>query len=387
MPELFSDDNGNRVIVRHKGPAGKGFPPGGTTGQILSKTSTSDFDAGWVNPPDGTDAVVFAAGYPIALPEDLEVVIFSGTTGKIVKSSGVLLGELASVSSVNTKVDKVAGKGLSTEDYSSTEKTRLARSWNGAGYRGSFSSLGVIEAHVFSPLPAAGDYCLIEVAAEDVQEVLWDATNSVWLVQSTSAVNMTGAEIAAVLFDSGDVWDVDTCRIFTETEKNQLANHETLINALGGLSAATPFGGIGYFSIVGAPVAIAAASSDGVSNMVKVDLPTTVLGTSVSFDNGGASNGRLRYTGNTERKFHVSARISYNGTAGDVVVLGIFKNGSLDALSRSLSSVEQPANISSVSINAVITLTLNDYIELFIGNVTGTDDFTVHVLAVEAVPV
>ena len=113
MPaELFSDDNGNRVIIRHAGPAGKGIPVGGTTGQILQKTGATDYQTTWVNPPSGTGAVV---GPTVAVNNN--VALFDTTTGKLLKDSGVNLGSLATNTTVATKVDKVTGKVLSTEDF------------------------------------------------------------------------------------------------------------------------------------------------------------------------------------------------------------------------------------------------------------------------------
>ena len=37
-----------RVVVRDM--AGRGLPPGGTTGQVLVKASNDDYDCEWVNP-------------------------------------------------------------------------------------------------------------------------------------------------------------------------------------------------------------------------------------------------------------------------------------------------------------------------------------------------
>lgn len=36
-----------------KGPAGQGIPAGGTTGQLLSKVSNTDYDSEWIDPPEG----------------------------------------------------------------------------------------------------------------------------------------------------------------------------------------------------------------------------------------------------------------------------------------------------------------------------------------------
>ena len=41
----------SKVIVVNKGADGVGVPLGGTTGQVLTKASNSNYDAQWVNPP------------------------------------------------------------------------------------------------------------------------------------------------------------------------------------------------------------------------------------------------------------------------------------------------------------------------------------------------
>ena len=52
-----------------------------------------------------------------------EIVLW-GTDSQHIKGSGVLWSTL--LTSISNKVDKVAGKGLSTEDYTTSEKSKLA---------------------------------------------------------------------------------------------------------------------------------------------------------------------------------------------------------------------------------------------------------------------
>lgn len=232
MVENYTDDNGNRVLTRHIGPPGPGIPSGGTTGKILQKASGDDYDTEWVTPPDGTDAVSFTGD----VPENLEIAIYSGTTGKEIKASGRKLAQLALKSALDDKVDKVTGKGLSSNNFSDSEKTKLENLSTGC-FRGVFASLAAIEANDFEPNARAGDYCYIEVTDETIQEVLWDNTNEEWVVQTPDAVAMTGSEIATELFATDDPYTKAECRVFTGVEKAQLASHQSLIDALvGGVS-------------------------------------------------------------------------------------------------------------------------------------------------------
>ncbi len=42
------------------GPSGQGVPSGGTTGQVLSKTTNADYDAQWVSPTNSLDTTQVA---------------------------------------------------------------------------------------------------------------------------------------------------------------------------------------------------------------------------------------------------------------------------------------------------------------------------------------
>ena len=382
MPELYSDDNGNRVIVRHAGPPGKGFPAGGTTGQILAKTSATDYAAEWVNPPDGTDAVLGPA-----TSTDGHVVVFDGTTGKLIKGSGQPLSNYASASLVSTKQDKETGKGLSQENFTTTLKAKLD-ALTPAGYRGSFASLAAINAFTFDPVAAPGDYCLIEVAATDVQLVLWDEANTQWSILAADAVDMTGEQIAAVLFDADDalVWDVDTCRIFTETEKAQLASHEALITTFGFGSIIQAYGSISYFDLTGT-VQTLALNSDGSNNFYKVTVSSATSSSILNFDNGGASDGRLRYTGTPSNVFLVTANLALEGTVTGDFVVALAKNGSIISETRQLTADNASNDIENVTITAIVTLLNNEYLEVFIGRTDGAGDPTVKGFSLTAVKV
>lgn len=376
MPEIYNDSNGARVIVRHKGPAGRGFPSGGTAGQILAKGSANDYDAQWVNPPDGTDAVVGPAS-----ATNNNVAVFDGATGKLIKDGGQPLSNYASVSLVSTKQDAEAGKGLSQENFTTSLKNKL----DGLSehYRGTFASTAMLEGNVFSPAPVAGDYALIEVLGEAQTVSFWDDTNGEW--DHTVVEQMTGQEIADALFDSADAaaWDKDTCRIFTESEKTQLAQHEAFISSLSGVSTETPFGALGYFSTVGSTIPITAVS-DGLTNMVKVDVTTSMSAASLKFDNGGGVNGRLRYTGSAQRTFLVTAKVALDVTGADKLVFGLAKNNAVELLSRTIQEGIASGGTISVTLTSIIPLSLNDYLEVYIGNLTNTDDPLIHVLSIEA---
>jgi len=382
MVEAYADDNGNRIIVRHLGPAGRGIPEGGTAGKILVKASGTNYDTVWATAPNGTGAVTG----PVSSING-NFALFDGITGKLIKDSDRALSFYATASLVATKQDKVTGKGLSTEDFTTVEKTKLA-ALDAGGFRGSFETYADIGTFTFSPIPQPGDYCYIEKTGDDVIEVLWDNVNAEWTEQTLAPVTMTGAEIATALFETTDAltYSKSDCQIYTSGEKATLATHSALISALtGGTSVLPAYGSLSYFNLTGTAVTIAVVSN-GSSNMVKVDAASTVAGLSTLFDNGGVSNGRLRYTGTSTRVFRVTAKVAFTGATTDVLVFGLAKNTSLDLTSRGLKAMDATGTVDSLTLSALVSLATNDYIEVFVGNTTDTSGPTVSVLSIEATP-
>src|SRR5690554_5493251 len=105
-------------------------------------------------------------------------------------AGGVLSGQypnpgfavpMATAAQLAEKVDKVAGKGLSEEDFTGALRDKLV-GLEGTHWRGTFVSLSALEAGVIDPV--AGDYADVDSAGADVERYIWDATDSEWIVQS-----------------------------------------------------------------------------------------------------------------------------------------------------------------------------------------------------------
>lgn len=56
MPWKFNPFTGNLDYYESAGVAANGLPAGGTSGQILEKNSTADYDAIWADPAGGGTA-------------------------------------------------------------------------------------------------------------------------------------------------------------------------------------------------------------------------------------------------------------------------------------------------------------------------------------------
>lgn len=141
-----------------------------------------------------------------------------------------------------------------------------------------------------------------------------------------------------------------------------------------------PMGEVAYFDTTGTTITIS-GTSDGSTNMVVVN-PTTALSSGqYEFDNGGSNNGRLRYTGSTTRHFHVACTISIaSAAANDVFVFGVAKNGAVISASKVLMKVQGSGDTVSTALHVMTDLATNDYLELYVGNTTDTDNLVVKTL-------
>ncbi len=136
-----------------------------------------------------------------------------------------------------------------------------------------------------------------------------------------------------------------------------------------------PMGEIRYFSTTGTRIFIS-TQSDGSTNMVKCAPATTFDGLG-EFDNGGANNGRLRYTGKNTKTFHIACTISgdLNSGTNSTFVFGIAKNGTVVTASKVLNRITGTTDLQSTSLHLMITMSQNEYLEVYVGNTTTTNDF------------
>ena len=141
-----------RTIVRSVGPEG----PAGPAGPAGSMTG------------------------PVGATADA-IVLFSGTTGNVVKDSTVTLSSLATAAALTSglagKVDKVTGKGLSTNDFTTPLKNKLD-GLSTATFRGAYPTLPDLQAAV--PAGNEGDYAHVEVLGTDLVVYHWDDVNGTW---------------------------------------------------------------------------------------------------------------------------------------------------------------------------------------------------------------
>lgn len=379
-PEIYNDSECGRVIIRHLGPPGPGVPDGGITGQLLRKKSNADQDTEWGNAGAGLGDVVGPAS-----SVNNRLSAFNGATGKLLKDSGILTSDIFTTTAAVNKVDKVTGKGLSTNDFTDALKAKLDAA-TAENFRGEYPTLLALTTAV--PLGNPGDYANIVGVGVDPNLVIWDDLNDVWYVLNDFILD--GQEVATAVFNPIDsaIWDQSDTRIYTTDEKTALANSASLdyVNSLA-LAAGllTPaYGEIHYFNLTGTSIPIISVS-DGSSNLVKVDVVSTLDPISEIFDSPVSS--RLRFTGASSRLFQISFQLTTAGPASSVLVMSLSKNGSPIASSKLTQGSGPSSTANSVTNYALVSLSTNDYIEVLIGNTTNTSDPLVTSLSINAVPV
>lgn len=118
-----------------------------------------------------------------------------------------------------TKVDKVVGKQLSTEDYTSAEKTKLA-GIEGSHYRGTYVNFTALNTAI--PTAVAGDYADVDAGVgSPVLRYIWDANDSLWVAQAGSAEPITAAQVKTLYESNADT------NAFTDSEKTKLGGVAT----------------------------------------------------------------------------------------------------------------------------------------------------------------
>lgn len=140
-----------------------------------------------------------------------------------------------------------------------------------------------------------------------------------------------------------------------------------------------PMGQVGYFNTTGTGVTIS-GTSDGTTNMVAVN-PETTFTNDHEFDNGGANDGTLRYTGTVTKTFHVAITLSGTpATANDLFVFGLSKNGGASAC-KVLGSA---SGTQFSALHCMVSLATNDKIQAYVGNTSGSRNITIKSLNVFA---
>lgn len=116
---------------------------------------------------------------------------------------------------------------------------------------------------------------------------------------------------------------------------------------------------------------------------------TTVLATNTEYKAAGTTtsgtltskftntDNRATYTGSIERIFSVTATMSVTSGNNNQIGMYVAKNGVIIPESETYMTTNGSGRAEAASIQALVTLTTDDYIEIFVENATATNDITV----------
>lgn len=89
------------------------------------------------------------------------------------------------------------------------------------------------------------------------------------------------------------------------------------------------------------------------------------------------ANNRLTYTGTPDVHAHIAVSVSMTTAANNKVIgIGVAKNGTMLEHSKLQRKVSTAGDIGSTALHADASLSTNDYLEIWIANITDTTDVT-----------
>lgn len=188
---------------------------------------------------------------------------------------------------------------------------------------------------------------------------------------STAAINTTIKSDGA----GATSWSKITPPNLTGFTTNGTLGQRIESDGAGGFRFNTTAHGAIYFNNYAAPATINIVSADA---YVKIDATTTALGDSLDITE--ATTARLTYTGTLTRHLRVLASISLDQTSGADrnVAVSVYKNGVLLTQSSVVATTQSGKIATSNIISDTTNAATNDYFELYVKNISGTEDVRVY---------
>lgn len=141
--------------------------------------------------------------------------LVQGTGALDARVTGAENGINALGAAMGAKVDKVAGYGLSQENFTPAEKAKLA-AIEGDRFKGTFTSLSALAAAF--PTANPGDYADVDAGAGvQVNRAIWDASDTEWVLQEGEGGLPTAAQVKDLYESNPDTY------AFTGAQRTKLA--------------------------------------------------------------------------------------------------------------------------------------------------------------------
>jgi len=124
----------------------------------------------------------------------------------------ISIAEIAGLATaLGMKVTAVPGYGLSSNDYTTAEKSKLAALNN--YFVGVYSSSAALAtAH---PTGTDGQYAVVESSGHDAVIYAWDTTNNHWAAGGTGSVTSVNSQVGAVVLSTDNIGEGTTNKYFT----------------------------------------------------------------------------------------------------------------------------------------------------------------------------
>lgn len=219
-------------------------------------------------------------------------------------------------SALDDKVDKIAGMGLSQENYTTAEKNKLA-SLESSKFKGEFVSLAALESAI--PSPEVGSYAYVDQGiGEDVVKYLWDSSDERWVLQQGDSAVLTPSDVKSLYEANADT------NAFTDAEKSKLSGIATGATANTGtvtsVNVSVPTG----FQVSGGPITTSGTIS--VSFESGYSLPTIVKQTNWDTAFGWGDHATAGYATTAALTSGLSGKLDVGANAVSATKLNTARN-------------------------------------------------------------
>jgi len=292
----------------------------------------------------------------------------------------------------------IAGNGQTIFNVSGSGTETLLVSgaiFSGGSSLGSLSDLGVIFFSITQYVNNSNGFDVSDISSFFVSNVFWTASNSGTFANLSGSFDNLQINGGRIEIDSGEIGiDVSANpNIVNEAKLSGLSfvGNGTLINkytsgSYDGFNFTTDW----TVDSSGIPTETdeqSTANFFSTSSLTSGFTQTITNGTAVKIEGGGtfentelfrfrfnSTNNRLIYEGEKTRNFQLAASLSVRviGAAGSFYTFLIAKNGVVVDDSDSLVRINSDVEIQSISINTVVTMETDDFVEVFVQRLTGT---------------
>lgn len=245
--------------------------------------------------------------------------------------------------SLDSKVDKEAGMGLSQENYTTAEKNKLA-SLESSRFKGEFVSLSALEAAF--PTTEVGSFAYVDQGVgEDVVKYIWDSSDQRWVLQQGESATLTPSDVKSLYESNPDT------NAFTDSEKSKLAGIANGATANTGTVTSVGISVPTGLTVSGSP--ITSSGTFGITFTTGYSIPTNAKQTQWDTAYGWGNHASAGYATTSDLTTGLSGKLDVGATAASANQL---------ATARTINgtSFNGTANITTSNWGTARTLTVGE---------------------------